>query len=384
MSASPPSDDAPQIVIRADASRDIGTGHVMRCLTLAEQLRRTGYAVRFVSRDLPGHLGARIQAEGFKLTLLPAPTGAPFSPDGPAHAVWAGVPWQVDADQTRAVMEATSPAWLIVDHYAFDVRWQKATLTQGTRLMVWDDLADRTHACDLLLDQNLGRTADAYAGLVPTGCRILAGPQFAVLRPEFAAVRPQALEARKGRDLRRITVSMGGVDLPNATGQVLSVLAQTRAAHDLEIEVILGSRAPAIDAVRTQAEAMPQTVEVAVDVTDMAARMARADLAIGAVGGTTWERCTLGLPSLLLTIAENQHPAAQKIHDAGAAWLLGDISDPDWGAELARRLGASDRAARMRVMADTCARLYDGSGVARVLAALSGSPDIALNTEQQP
>lgn len=360
-----------RIAFRADASLTIGTGHVMRCLTLAETVREAGHSVRFVTRALPGHLAARIGAAGFDTVLLPEPDG-PFAPDAddPAHAAWAGVAWTEDARATAAAIESFRPDWLVVDHYAFDERWERVLAGHVGRILAWDDLADRPHACDLLLDQNLGRGPWDYAALVPEGARVLTGPRYAVLRPEFAALRPDALARRTDGALRRIMVSMGGVDEPNATGAVLDVLAGVPGLDHVQVDVILGSRAPAIAAVRAQAAAMPMPVEVSVDVDDMARRMVRADLAIGAVGGTTWERCALGLPSLLLTIAKNQRPAAAALHDSGAAYLLGDLSDAEWGGRLTGWLSDRGRDDQLLRMATAAAGICDGEGGDRIARAL--------------
>lgn len=357
------------IAFRTDASLDIGTGHVMRCLTLAQALRTRGAVCRFVTRRQPGNLAKRIRDAGFDVAPLPAPQGQP--PDGPPrHAPWAGVAWAQDAADTIAALEETQPDWLVVDHYAFDARWERAVAAHVGRVFAWDDLADRPHVCDLLLDQNLGRDPEAYAALVPGGTPVLTGPRYAVLRPEFAELRPAALTSRSGGPLRRIMVSLGGVDRPNATGAVLEVLAGVPGLRDVQIDVILGSRAPAVEEVRRQAATMPMLVEVAVDVADMALRMARADLAIGAVGGTTWERCALGLPSLLLTIADNQRPAAKALHESGAAYLLGDLADADWRKRLGEWLTNPERDARRSRMAAFAAKLCDGEGACRVLKAL--------------
>lgn len=357
------------VVFRTDASLEMGTGHVMRCLTLAQALRARGADCRFVTRMQPGNLANRIQDAGFDVARLPAPQGQP--PDGPpVHAPWAGVAWAQDAADTIAALEDRQPDWLVVDHYAFDARWERAVAAHVGRVFAWDDLADRPHACDLLLDQNLGRDPEAYAALLPEGTPVLAGPRYAVLRPEFAELRPAALASRSGGPLRRIMVSLGGVDRPNATGAVLEVLAGVPGLRDVQVDVILGSRAPAVEEVRKQAATMPMRVDVAVDVDDMARRMARADLAIGAVGGTTWERCALGLPSLLLTIADNQRPAARALHESGAAYLLGDLADADWRNRLAEWLIDPARDARLSHMAASAARLCDGEGANRVLEAL--------------
>ena len=322
------------IAFRTDASLEIGTGHVMRCLTLARAAREAGAACRFVTRALPGHMGDRIADEGFDVTLLPAPGGAP--PGGPpVHAHWAGVPWAEDAGETRAALAPAPPGWLVVDHYAFDARWQRAACPAGTRLMVIDDLADRPHDGDLLLDQNLGHAAADYDGLVPERCTRLIGPRYALLRPEFAEMRAAALARRARRQgLRRLLVTMGGVDRANATSVVLEALRGAPLPDDLRIIVVMGGQAPSLERVQALAAEMPRATEVVVNVADMAARMAQADLAIGAGGGTTWERCALGLPSIIVETADNQAGIAGALAGAGAGLAPGALAAPGFAQAL--------------------------------------------------
>ena len=350
------------IAFRTDASLEIGTGHVMRCLTLAQALRDAGSRCQFITRDLPGHLAGRIKADGFDVTLLQEPKGqTPVSPL--AHAHWAGVDWEQDAAETReALGDATD--WLVMDHYAFDARWQRAARPAGTQLMVIDDLADRPHVCDLLLDQNLGRTASDYDGLVPAGTRCLIGPAYALLRPEFAALRPQALADRAVRRLHVLLITMGGVDASDATSEVLTALREAALLPDLTITVVMGATAPALTQVQALAATMPCPTQVVVDVHDMAARMAAADLAIGAAGSTTWERCCLGLPSIIVQIANNQASIAQAIVAAGAALSPGPLTAPDFAQNLRSVLATAE--CDLTTLSAKAAAICDGDGAARV------------------
>lgn len=356
----------PHIVFRADASLQIGTGHVMRCLTLARALRETGAQCRFVTRALEGHLGDRIAKEGFEVTLLPAPDGP--APDGPPdHAAWAGVDWARDARETREALGKTAPDWLVLDHYAFDARWERDVIPDTTRLMVLDDLADRPHECDLLLDQNFGRIEGDYDGLVPETCARLIGPRYALLRPEFAALRSAALARRADRGLSCLLVTMGGVDPVDATSTILDALKVAPVPPDLHITVVMGAQAPALARVQALAETMPRPTDVVVDIPDMADRMAQADLAIGAGGATTWERCCLGLPTILVQIAENQRGIAQALAGAGVALDPGPLQAPDFASRLAERLTEAADPARLEALSEAAAALCDGDGVARLL-----------------
>lgn len=360
----------PEVVIRADASRQIGTGHVMRCLALAEFLRDAKYDVSFAIRALPGHLGARIENAGFNMHVLPAASDHHYrpGPDEPAYASWAGVPWQEDARATKTILQTCQPEWLVVDHYAFDARWERAVAGEVGHILVWDDLADRPHFCDILLDQNLGRTAQTYAGLVPSGARVLAGPRYAVLRREFSEIRGSGQIGKGDHGLRRIMVSMGGVDAQNATSAVLDVLAGMEHPENLNVEVVIGSQSPALENVRSKAASMPMAVAVTVDADDMAFRISRADIAIGAAGVSAWERCALGLPSLLIVIAENQRQAAEQLAASGAAVLLGEQTDPLWPDRLANWLKNPARDSRLPRMAAAAAAVCDAMGGRRVVA----------------
>lgn len=359
----------PSFAFRVDASLEIGTGHVMRCMALAQALRKCGATCRFISRDLPGHMADRIADEGFGVSLLPRSEGVTLQ-DGPPHAHWAGVEWTKDAAQTSVALESNSPDWLVMDHYAFDHRWQRTVCPEGTQLMVIDDLADRAHNCDLLLDQNLGRRPSDYDMLVPEGCTRLIGPRYALLRPEFAEARASALSARKGRPLKRLLISMGGVDAVDATSAVLNALRYASLPEGMEISIIMGGQAPALEKVRALARDMQCTTQIEVDVGGMACRMAAADLAIGAGGATTWERCAVGLPSIIVETANNQASIAAAIVHAGAGLAPSSLQTPGFARELANAVAEFNDPARLGAMSDAAAAACDGEGTERVLAAL--------------
>jgi len=335
---------AVKIVFRTDASLQIGSGHVMRCLTLAEALTARGAQCFFVSRAHPGNLISTIEQRGFKVNGLSATVQqaqatiksiASTAPDRqqqqlpePSHAAWLGATWQADAIGTAAVLASLQPDWLVVDHYALNERWESVLLSHYKKLMVIDDLADRAHCCDVLLDQNLGRLPQDYAGLVPPHSQVLTGPHYALLRPEFAALRHYSLQRRQAQPaLRQLLISMGGADQDNATGQVLQALKTCALPADSRITVVMGLTAPWLHNVQELAAQMPWPTDVVVNISNMAQRMAEADLAIGAAGSTSWERCCLGLPTLMVILADNQKPGAQALQAASAVCLLGAISD---------------------------------------------------------
>lgn len=354
-----------RVVFRADASIQIGTGHVMRCLTLADALRNAGADCVFICRDLPGHLGAQIAARGHALHLLPAPDGTSSSAAPPVHAPWAGVSWEQDAAETAAHIGTCD--WLVMDHYAFDRHWQQALASRFRKLMVIDDLADRPHDADLLLDQNLGRAAADYHGLVPDTCTRLIGPRHALLRPEFRAARAASLARRgAGQGVRHILISMGGTDMPDATSRVLDALSRADLPGDLRLSVVMGRSAPALERVRERAARMPWPTEVLVDVTDMARLMQDADLAIGAGGSTTWERCCLGLPSIIVETADNQASAVAAMQAEGAALGTGPLLDARFDERLVQAVGQAQQ--ELEALSQRAARVCDGEGVCRAVA----------------
>lgn len=358
-----------RVVFRTDASAAIATGHVMRCLTLADVLRERGAVCAFISRAHIGHLIGLVRERGYACHELPV-SELPSSQPLPAHADWLGADWQTDARQTLAAIEGAPADWLVVDHYALDARWERAVRGGCRRLMAIDDLADRPHDCELLLDQNLGRSEASYAGLVAPACRVLAGPRYALLRPEFAALRAASLARREGAPVRELLVSLGGVDAQDWTGRVLEALRSAALPADCRITVVMGSQAPRLDQVRARAAQMPCPTEVAVNAADLAQRMACSDLAIGAAGTTAWERCCLGLPTLLLVLADNQRPGAHALAAAGAAVLLPDEDAsfaPALQRELTRLLG--DASALTRIQRAS-ASVTDGQGAGRVAAEL--------------
>lgn len=352
------------IAFRTDASLDIGTGHVMRCLTLADALRARGAECAFICREHPGNLIGLIRERGYEVHGLPMQADhiLPAEPDGglPAHAAWLSADWATDAEQTRLALQGQTLDWLVVDHYALDQRWEQNMRSYCHQLMVIDDLADRPHDCDLLLDQNLGRTEQDYGELLNRHTRILVGPRYALLRPEFMQWRSCSLARRTNGEFKKLLITMGGVDKDNATGQMLDALKVCNLPPDLQITVVMGHSAPWLAQVQEQALQMHRPTQVLVGVINMAELMAKSDLAIGAAGSTSWERCCLGLPSLMLVLAENQLEGANALHESGAAIVLKNseqITDAFSRMQLVRPSHPL-----MVKMSAAAAALTDGSG----------------------
>jgi UDP-2,4-diacetamido-2,4,6-trideoxy-beta-L-altropyranose hydrolase len=325
------------ILIRCDASLSIGSGHVMRCRTLARELQRRGARVTFLCRRQPGDLISLLEQEFPVLALPELPLAATQASDGQSlqsrelYGAWLGCSQDQDAaDCLQALAQAHihTANWLVVDHYGLDASWETQLLAglaaePEPRLLVIDDLADRPHRADLLLDQNFfgPETETRYAGLVPEQCRQLLGPHYALLGPEYAQLHPLVPPRT---ELRRVLVFFGGVDPANLTGRALEALLAPELDH-LAVDVVLGLQSPYRKAVAELVARRPHTT-LHDPLPSLAGLIARADLAIGAGGATTWERASLGLPSLVVAIADNQMPFAVAMDDAGQIRLLGSAA----------------------------------------------------------
>ncbi|MDM7858932.1 UDP-2,4-diacetamido-2,4,6-trideoxy-beta-L-altropyranose hydrolase [Thiopseudomonas acetoxidans] len=314
-----------KIVLRVDASIEMGSGHVMRCLTLADALTQAGAECHFICREHPGHLNALITERGHIVNSLPyieQHKQRQYSKaEELAHANWLRATQEQDLESCIPILKLLQPDWLIVDHYAIDERWHKKLRPYCQKIMVIDDLADRQHDCDLLLDQTFGRSEEDYVLLVPEHCEILCGAQYALLRPEFAQWRDYSLKRRAQGQLEHLLINLGGVDKDNITTEILQALANTALPDNCRITVVMGATAPWVERVQQQAALMPWPTEVKVGVNNMAELMANSDLAIGAAGATSWERCCLGLPSIVICLADNQRKVIRSLEQSGAAIL---------------------------------------------------------------
>lgn len=364
-----------KIFFRVDASLHIGTGHVMRCLTLADVLRAEGAQCIFICREHPGNLISQIRERGFAVNALPPVTEMSISNENGGfqsiYESWLSVDWAIDAEQSKVGASETAADWLIVDHYALDSRWEQALRPFCRKLMVIDDLANRQHDCDLLLDQNLGREASDYYKLVPDHSKVLVGPHYALLRPEFFALREDSLMRRTSNSqLQHLLISMGGVDQPDATGKVLEALKDCSLPEDMRITVVMGKHAPWLDRVRLLARQVTRPTEVKVNVSNMAKLMAESDLAIGSAGGTSWERCCLGLPAIVIVLADNQRDGAYALEQSGCVKLIDQLNNlPRVLCEMVGEFASSDVLSQL---SQCSSNITDGYGTARVRKVIGG------------
>jgi UDP-2,4-diacetamido-2,4,6-trideoxy-beta-L-altropyranose hydrolase len=360
------------VVIRVDASITIGTGHVMRCLTLASALRARGSTVTFICREHEGHLCDHIEASSFAICRLPAPeqTASAFERDD--YAAWLGVPQGIDADQTlgRLNKDDTPADWLVVDHYGLDAVWQNRVRNLALNVLVIDDIANRPHACQILLDQNLNRSPEErYRSLVPQHSRFLLGPQYALLRREFTEAASE--RRRRSGNISRILIFFGGTDLSGETFKACRAVA-TEMPNDVTVDVVAGAANPRREELasfcRTDAR-----FHYHHQIANMAELIGDADLAIGAGGTTAWERTFLGLPTITVAVAENQVDGSEALAAQGAIRYLGmrdTVTEEQIGATLRDLLTHPET---LLAMGRKCLDIYGSDrtpGVDRVMATM--------------
>lgn len=361
-----------RVALRADASPQIGLGHVARCLALAEALQDCGAEVRLVSRALGTDVSEIARAAGVETLRLPAPApGTSPDPDGPAHARWAGVSAAQDARETAVHLAAWQPHWLVVDHYAFDAHWHRAACAElDARLLVIDDLADRELDAALLLDPNLAADHRAkYAGHWPPDRPLLGGPRFALLGRRYAdAPRHDPHDA-----VRSIGVFLGGADAAGLSAPALA--ACDAAGFDGPVEVVSTRTNPHLAALREACARRPRTT-LTVDAPELSGFFARHDLQIGAAGGASWERCCIGAPTLALLCADNQRAVLPQLAALGA--IEAPLSDmpataADWARIAAALRALLHDAPRRAALAARSRTLVDGLGARRAALRLAAA-----------
>ena len=357
-----------KVVFRVDASLQIGSGHVMRCLTLATALKAAGLECHFICREHPGNLISLIGKRGFDVHVL-AHTGYIEVEGCLAHAQWLGASQEFDAQECSLFLNEVQPDWLIVDHYALDIEWERKLITIGRKLMVIDDLADREHISNILLDQTFGRNPSDYLPLVPEYSILLCGSEYALLRQEFVNFRPYSLNRRCKYGFETLLITLGGVDKDNVTRRVLEGLKQSELPEACRIVVVMGSTAPWLEDIRQLASTMPWRTEVKVGVENMAQLMSDSDFAIGAAGSTSWERCCLGLPTAMMVLADNQKFAADLLEQAKAVICLS--VGQELGFQLRRVVGdIACKPELLKAMSECASLIVDGTGSTQVSKAM--------------
>ena len=335
-------------VFRVDAGAEVGAGHIIRCLTLAAGLSRRGWKCIFVCR------------EGVE-QFVPAPVTSRCE----VIPVREGVD---DVSEMIAVLPQGCDL-MVVDHYVWDAGQERRCRGWANRILIIDDLADRQHECDFLLDQTLERPRADYASLVQTDTRLLIGPRFALLRPQFRSGRGKAVERHRNvSSVSRVLICMGATDYLNVSSASLRAIAAAKL--NAEIDVILSPHAPHLAEVRKTAEQVPQTVRVLTDVSDVAQLMVEADVAIGAGGMSSWERCCMALPSLVIVTADNQRRVVQALSKEHAIHSLGEVHEvsQEMFAHALEQFAAQPE--KLVEMSRQAAKICDGLGETRTVIEL--------------
>ena len=352
-----------RVVFRTDASPRIGSGHLRRCLTLATELRKRGAEVTFVVREHAPGWYLPLDLAGFPRQVLPAPRQTDRGSDGD-YERWLGVSQDQDSTETCDVM-GPGAALLVVDHYGLDDRWERQMHSQASTIMAIDDLASRRHEVDVLLDQNMAIDPTArYRGLVGPDTRLLVGPSVALLDPSFRQIRSVMPAQRLDDGAGSVLVYLGASDMfeltvPVARGLLRSIDPSRR------VEVVVRSGSSAAQELRALETHTPQ-LRVWEDVPSLAGLFATCDMAVGAGGATALERLCLGVPTVLVSVAENQLSACNAMADLGLARYLGEAAKlaPEQVVDEAVRL-LGDPESRSS-MAHQGRRLVDGLGALRV------------------
>lgn len=292
-----------KIIIRTDASIKIGTGHVMRCLTLAHLLRGKGAEVTFICSNAKGNLIEFIEKQDYEV-----------------YKISGCRDYKEDGKYTSNILNSLSADLLIIDHYHIGLEWESIVKDQNKniKIMVIDDLANREHVCDILLDQNYFKEyQNRYNYLVPMHCKKLLGPKYLLLRQEFYDGN-EPIE--KKQSTKNILVFYGGSDPTNETLKVLQALNKVDCSK-LTPHIVVGLANVHNEKIRKICEERNYSYYLQIDY--LSRLMQEADFALGAGGVTMWERCFLGLPSIVTIVADNQKESTQAAADFGAIWNLG-------------------------------------------------------------
>lgn len=360
------------IFLRVDSSLSIGTGHVVRCLNLANALRNTGAKCHFISKQHTGNVIPKIHCHGFSVSIIPgAPEPENYIVD---EKSWLNATQAQDASDFISLVEQASvkPDVIIVDHYSIDYEWEYSVKKQYplVRLVVIDDLCNRPHYADVIIDQTFKRTPEEYGALNKANGQIFSGTSYALINPAFVALSAKSIKRKKAlQDPKSVLITMGGVDAQNVTEMILTWLNENEIIFFEKITIVMGRASPHQSAVREAAKHARLPVEVLVDVDTMPELMLEHDLAIGALGGTTWERCVMGLPAVNIAIADNQMTIAESLRSSGAIVLYANSLQPQTFTSALIDL-ITHYKEHMLLAMDIC----DGHGISRVVQNILPQP----------
>lgn len=336
------------LIIRADASTETGTGHVMRCIAIAQAWQDAGGEATFASKELPESLLNRIQTEGFSACPIEAAAGS-----------------KADASQLLNIASALDATAIVLDGYTYDVEYHNTIAdTRFTSLAIDDNSHLKSYSTDFVLNQNAGVTTSSYPSRSPQ-TELLLGTSYALLRREFLTATGKAENKTSSV---RILVTLGGSDPDNVTATVVEGL-QSHATREIEVRLIMGSINPHVETIvgRTASD---KRFEILQNVADMSEQYCWADVVITAGGSSNWEMCYFGLPRIVIIIADNQTEIAQQIEDLGIGMNLGRASklSPSVVWDCTQRLVADS--VRLKNARSVATKLVDGRGAIRCVRTL--------------
>ena len=343
----------------------------MRCLAVANEAKRRDWECIFVLRDPEDGIVKYINSFDHRVKELISADGEKTTYNTTAHGDWLPVSQTQDANETFEVICELDPDWIIVDHYALDTTWLSIIEKSNAKILVIDDLGDRELFCDVLLDQNLGASAEKYHGKLPSKCQLLLGPTFALLRSEFKDWRDRSLEGRLNRNIENILITMGGVDTGNYTLRTLIELTKSEYAKKCVFTVVIGSSYPHTDALHEFVEETKLRISVLSNVENMAEIMSKSDLCIGAGGSTSWERCCLGLPTISFAIADNQIGVLAELEKATCTI----ISSLERISSDLEKLLSEEHSHQLKKLSFNSSKVTDGNGIKLLLERLDQTFD---------
>ena len=365
-----------RVVFRVDASLKMGSGHVIRCLTLAQGLQERGATCTFICREHEGNLISLINERGFEAITLPKQENVYKLQEGDvSHSDWLECDWKTDASETLANLKPLQPDWLVVDHYALDARWEKTLQGAFNKLLVIDDLADRNHDCDVLLDHNIVlEMEERYVGLTPSTTVKILGPNFALLQPEYE--QAHKVIAPSFGPVKQILVNFGGAANVTLTSKVLQALSKTDTSG-MHIDVVLNSGSFEYDLVCSLIRNF-ESASITSSVPNLIPLLQSTDLAIGASGVACLERICLGIPSLVFSVAKNQTPIAEALNSENLVVYLGEASD--YSEEVFLHCFLSEQVQNTSIeWSERCLSVVSGSGINFIVAVMLVTQESKLN-----
>ncbi len=357
------------IVFRLDCSELIGSGHLMRCLVLADRLSSNKNQIYFVFREMPVFFVNLIRTKNFNTIKLKQihkkNLDLSLSTSFNSHRKWLKCGQVNDALETLNMLGQIEPDILVVDHYALDNIWESIVSIKIKKIFVIDDLSNRQHNCSFLLDQNFFlNQKKRYQGLVPKDCTLLLGPKFALLRNEFELTR-NITDPRNG-EIKTILVCFGGFDYKNYTSLALNAISdiQKKILGKLSIRVIVSKNFPHLEAIKKLC--VKFGFEIFIQPKKISALMADSDIAISAGGSTVWEMCSVGLPQILIAAADNQIQISKSLDIFGSSIFIKNKRNHNkaYIARLLEYLILNPR--KVALMSNKAYSLADGLGSSRV------------------